>query len=250
MATPKTFVLVHGSWHGSWCWDKVVPLLRKGGHRVVALDLPGRAGDQTPAKKVTLASFANKICDVVSREVEPVVLVGHSMAGIAITQAAENCSEKIETLIYVCGFLLKNGQSLAEIYRTAGQGLTLDNLLFDEARGTISFTKNAPLREIFYHDCSDEDFERAKGLLVPEPAGPRETPLRTSDSGFGRIPRVYVETLQDRSIPPSLQKRMYSELPCREVIPMNTGHSPFLAAPEELAAHLLSSAAEEAQQIQ
>ena len=166
------------------------------------------------------------------------------MGGMAITQAAEYCSEKIETLIYVCGFLLKNGQSLADVYRTAGQGLTLKSLSIDKAKGTASFRKDAPLREIFYHDCSDEDFERAKALLVPEPTGPRETPVRTSSSGFGRIPRVYVETLQDRSIPLSLQQRMYSELPCRKVISMNTGHSPFLAAPGELAAHLLSLASE------
>ncbi|MCZ6645531.1 MAG: alpha/beta fold hydrolase [SAR324 cluster bacterium] len=241
MAAPKTFVLVHGSWHGSWCWDKVVPLLRQGGHGVVAVDLPGRAGDPTPAREITLDSLAEKICHVIARQSRPVVLVGHSMGGIAVTQAAEMCAEKIETLVYVCGFLLQNGHTLAEVYHAAGQGLTQTNLIADEGQGTVFFTNDAPLREIFYHDCSDEDFKRAKALLVPEPAAPRRTPGQTSDGRFGRIPRVYVETLQDKSIPPSLQKRMYSDLPCRKVFSMTTGHSPFFAAPRELADYLIAA---------
>lgn len=241
MANRKLFVLVHGSWHGGWCWDKVVPLLRQSGHDAIALDLPGRAGDRTPAKEITLDAYAKEICRVVNRRAEPVVLVGHSMGGLAVTQAAEYCFGKIETLIYVCGFLLKNGQTLADVYRTAGQGLTLGNLSINEAEGTVFFRENAPIREIFYHDCSTEDFEWARALLVPEPVRPRETPVQTSEGRFGSIPRVYLETLRDKSIPHSLQQQMYADLPCRRVYSMNTGHSPFLAAPDELVAHLVSA---------
>jgi hypothetical protein len=83
---------------------------------------------------------------------------------------------------------------------------------------------------------------RAKSLLVPQGAAPLAVPLRTSEERFGRIPRVYIECLRDRAISPSFQKDMYTAVPCRNVISMDTSHSPFFSAPEELVAHLTSPA--------
>jgi len=63
---------------------------------------------------------------------------------------------------------------------------------------------------------------------------------KTTEQNFGRVPRVYIECLLDRTISPSRQKEMYTLLPCKRVISMNTNHMPLLSAPEELAAHLTS----------
>ncbi len=105
-----TYVLIHGAWHGAWCWDKVVSLLKMKGHRVEAPDLPGHGKDRTPIGEVSLEAYAEKICKVLDAELEPVILVGHSMGGIAISQAAEYLPDKIETLVYLTAFLLRDGE--------------------------------------------------------------------------------------------------------------------------------------------
>ena len=94
-----TFVLVHGSWHGSWCWCRVVPELEALGHRVLALDLPGHGDDATPVARITLAAYAECVAAVVRGAAEPVVLVGHSFGGIVISQAAELIPERISRLV-------------------------------------------------------------------------------------------------------------------------------------------------------
>ena len=74
----STFVLVHGAWHGAWCWEKVVPLLEGAGHEVVTLDLPGHGEDGTPALEVTMESYTDRVVGALDARSEPVVLVGHS----------------------------------------------------------------------------------------------------------------------------------------------------------------------------
>lgn len=238
----STFVLVHGSWHGSWCWDKVVSLLQARGHNAVVLDLPGRAGDPRPPKELTLADYANKVCQVIRLQPEPVVLVGHSMGGMAVTQAAENCAEGIRAVVYVCAFLLQDGQSLWQAYGPGQNRPTMGHVVVDEEAGVLRFAPDAPLRHLFYHDCSERDFARARAMLVPEPLAPRRFPVRTTAGRFGRIPRFYVETLQDHSVPLAQQREMHTAQPCERVFSLDTGHSPFLAQPGALVEHLLAAA--------
>ena len=85
----STYVLIHGAWHGAWCWDKLAPLLQDQGHTVIAPDMPAHGQDLMPISEVTLQSYANRVCEVVNQQTEPVILVGHSLGGISITQAAE-----------------------------------------------------------------------------------------------------------------------------------------------------------------
>jgi hypothetical protein len=97
-------------------------------------------------------------------------------------------------------------------------------------------------KEVFYGDCSDEDVARAKSLLVPQASAPFPTPINTTEENFGRIARVYIESLRDRAVSPSLQKQMYTTLTCQKVISMDTSHSPFFSAPEAVADHFMSLA--------
>ena len=84
--------------------------------------------------------------------------------------------------------------------------------------------------------------ERAKARFAPQAVAPLATPVALTEEDFGRVPRVYIGTLRDRAISPWLQGGMYERLPCQKVISMNTSHSPFFSAPEELAEHLESLA--------
>jgi pimeloyl-ACP methyl ester carboxylesterase len=147
---------------------------------------------------------------------------------------------RIGLLVYVCAALLRNGESLIEAAKTDRESLILPNLVPDEAAGTMSIKPDA-VREIFFHDCPDDDARRAASRLQPEPLGPTFTPLQLTDANFGRVPRVYITCRFDRAVGPELQARMVTALPCQQVITMDTGHSPFYAAPAELAQHVLAA---------
>ncbi|MCH8011592.1 MAG: alpha/beta fold hydrolase [Candidatus Marinimicrobia bacterium] len=232
------YVLIHGAWHGSWCWDKVVPLLEKEGHKVEAPDLPGHGRDKTPIPEISLKAYADRVCQILDTQSEPVILVGHSMGGVVITQTAEYRPEKIKTLVYLTAFLLRNGEFLLQLAEGDTEALVLPNLIMAEDQ-SYATVRDEAIKETFYGDCSDEDVARAKSLLVPQAVAPFATPVNTTEEKFGRVPRVYISCLRDKAITPALQEKMYKVLPCEKVISMDTSHSPFFSAPEELVGHLL-----------
>jgi len=94
-----TFVFVHGACHGGWCWEKLTPLLRAMGHTTHAPDLPGLGKDHTPPASVTLADNVDKIARKLDTIDEPVILVGHSLGGVTISQLAEARRRKIKALV-------------------------------------------------------------------------------------------------------------------------------------------------------
>ena len=83
------FVLVHGAWHGAWCWEKVAPLLEARGHAVHAIDLPGHGDDPQPPGTVGWDDYMKRMGEALAACAEPPVLVGHSLGGAVITGAAD-----------------------------------------------------------------------------------------------------------------------------------------------------------------
>lgn len=235
----SSYVLVHGAWHGGWCWDKVVPLLEKKGHKVEAPDLPGHGKDRTPISEISLQAYADRICGILDAQPEPVILVGHSMGGAVIAQAGEYRPEKIKFLIYVTAYLLQNGESMTQVFMQDTES-SLGSAIIMAENQTYMTLRDDTVKEVFYGDCSDPDVARAKSLFVPQALAPSATPVITTEENFGRLPRVYIECLRDRVISPSVQKKMYTALPCKKVISMDTSHSPFFSAPEDLVTHLTS----------
>jgi pimeloyl-ACP methyl ester carboxylesterase len=236
----STYVLIHGAWVGGWCWDKVVPLLKQAGHQVEILDLPGHGQDRTPIHEITLTTYTKRVCYVLDAQAEPVIVVGHSMGGIVITQAAEERPEKIQMLVYLSAFLVQNGESLFQFASIDTDSLVFPNLILNEEQGYSTFKEEAPFKELFGSDCSDEDVEWAKSQLVPEALAPSVTPVHITEGNYSRVPRIYIETLRDRAVSPSIQKKMYTALPCKKIISMETGHASFFSAPEKLVRHLAS----------
>lgn len=235
------YVLVHGSAHGSWCWERVTPLLEQHGHRVIAVDLPGNGHDGTPLADVTLETYAEHVCGVLDSLEGPVVLVGHSLGGISISRAAELRPDKVAVLVYLTAVLLPDG---ATFMGTVSEESDLQRALEERpswdlaADGTHVLYKMEQTQHRFYNDCSPEDVAWAQSMVVPQPVGPLVSPMRITDANFGRVPRIFVECLQDNAVSPEFARDMYTAMPCAEVITMPTGHSPFLSAPEELAGHL------------
>jgi pimeloyl-ACP methyl ester carboxylesterase len=233
----STFLLVHGAWHGAWCWHKLVPRLEKAGHVVVAPDLPGMGRDRTPVNRVSLATWRKHVCGVVDELPGPVVLVGHSRGGIVISEVAEHRPERIQALVYLCAFLPRNGESLFDLAGQDESSLVPGNMVMSEDKSS-STMRTEVLREAFYGECSGDDVALARLCVQPEPTLPLATPVKLSAENFGRVPRVYIECLRDRAIPPALQRQMHSASPCQRLLALDTDHSPFFSKPDELAALL------------
>lgn len=235
------YVLVHGSGHGAWCWERIVPLLEAKGHRVVAVDLPGNGHDDTPLADVTLETYAEHVCGVLDSLGGPAVLVGHSLGGISISRAAELRPDRVSVLVYLTAVLLPDGAAFmgavtgeSDLQRALEERPSWD---LAEDRSHVVY-KIEQTQHRFYNDCSDEDVAWAQSMVVPQPVGPLLSTMQVTDANFGRIPRVYIECSLDNAVTPEFARSMYTILPCAEVITMATGHSPFLSAPEDLAGHL------------
>jgi pimeloyl-ACP methyl ester carboxylesterase len=235
--TMTTFVLIHGAWHGAWCWRKVSSRLEKLGHRVIAPDLPGLGDDRTPLERVTLKLWTQHVCRILDEQTEPVILVGHSRGGIVISEVAEARPDKIRALVYVTAFMPRDGECLFDLAQQDTLSLVGPNMVMSPDK-VFSTMRAESLRDAFYGQCSEDDLALARQLLRPEPTVPLATKLRLTDENFGRVPRVYVQCLRDRAIPPALQRQMYTATPCREVFSLDTDHSPFFSAPDELTGHL------------
>ena len=184
-----------------------------------------------------MQDYADRVVSVIDEQSEPVVLVGHSMGGIVVSLAAEARPDRIKKLVYVTGFLLQDGETLLSVAETDEEAIVLPNLVPSEDGNSFTVRN---IKDVFYGDCSDEDVERATPRLVPEPAFAFATPVSVKENSFGRVPRAYVECVLDRAIGITAQKAMHERLQCETVISMQTSHSPFFSAPEELVGHLVS----------
>src|SRR5262245_13872909 len=99
---PRTWVLVHGAWHGGWCWQRIVPQLTAAGHRVLTPTLTG-LGDEAHrlSKAVDLDTHISDVVGLMTgQDLRDVVLVGHSYAGLVVTGAADRAAERVGHLIY------------------------------------------------------------------------------------------------------------------------------------------------------
>ncbi|HZO12720.1 MAG TPA: alpha/beta fold hydrolase [Polyangiaceae bacterium] len=234
----ETYLLVHGAFAGAWTWDEVVTQVETAGHRAITLDLPAHGDDPTMPADATLDSYTARVVEELDSAEKPVVLVGHSMGGLVVSQAAEARPDKVKKLVYVAAFLVPDGTSLLE----ASMGDTesqLANYAMPNADGTVTLAEEGILGA-FCSDCDDTQAGEIAARLRPEPLAPFTTGILTTNENWGRVPRIYIETLQDLAIGPARQKSFYEALPCERVISIDSGHCPFLTRPTELADALLS----------
>jgi pimeloyl-ACP methyl ester carboxylesterase len=236
-----SFVLVHGAWNGSWAWERLTPLLEEAGHRVDALDLPGRGTNPAAPAEMTLEAYSRHVADRVEAAGEPVVLVGQSMGGMSITGAAELVPERIGKLVYVTAFLPADGQSLPELAAGNPDELVRPNIVVDDSAGLCTVREEVQ-REAFYGECSAEDAALGTSRRVPESLAAINAPVHLTEERAGSVPRVYIECTRDRALTIEQQRRMWAARPCEQVLALESDHSPFLCVPDRLASHLLAIA--------
>jgi pimeloyl-ACP methyl ester carboxylesterase len=235
-----TFVMVHGAWHGGWCFDALRPLLEAKGHQMIAPDLPGMGGNEAALAAVTLAGWAEFIASTCCETDAPVILCGHSRGGIIISETAERVPKNVAALVYICAMLIPSGQSRADMRAT-----NEPNPGFEAIRSAVPYGSaidpNGAVA-VFAQLSPPDLAARATRRLVSEPDSPSNTPLSLSEAHYGSVPRHYIECLHDRAITIADQRRMQSLQPCTTVTTLAADHSPFLSAPDELANALLTIA--------
>jgi pimeloyl-ACP methyl ester carboxylesterase len=244
------FVLVHGGFHGAWCWERTIPELERLGHEAVAIDLPGHG-----ARVAEESHIANRRDAIVSVLRSDDVLVGHSGGGFDITIAADAAVDRVAHMVYLAAGLPLEGRSMPEALMTPPEGVSIDDeqvgadaagmldyLTFHDD-GSMSFERWEDTRELFYNDCDEATVRWAFERLTPETAGDTATsPVRTPRFWDADLPRSFIRCRRDHAQPRWLSDFVATRLGV-EPLTIDASHSPFLSRPAELAGLLVQATA-------
>jgi pimeloyl-ACP methyl ester carboxylesterase len=222
----ETFVLVHGAYHGSWCWELLTPELEARGKEVLAVDLP--IGEP----QFGAAQYAETIEAAVDGLTDP-ILVGHSMAGLVLPLVATN--RDVGMLIFLAALLPQPGLSCQA--QRANEPIDAP-VEFETAEfttcgeGVWTVGPNTAI-EMFYHDVPDETARWAVGRLRPQAYTFMHeiTPLQK----WPATERAYILCAEDRAVNPNWARRAVPTRLGVQPSEIEGGHSPFLSRPAELA---------------
>lgn len=227
-----TFALVHGAFHGAWCWERLAPQLQERGHRVVAMDLPC----DDPA--ATFDTYADVVVRALADEPgDDVVVVGHSLAGLTIPLVA--AKRTVRRLIYLCGVVPIPGRTFAEQLQGDEDMVNpryLDGVAEADAAGRRAFVDEAVAREVFFADCDEQIAQMAFKRLRPQALTPYAQPFPLEE--FPPVPATYVLCREDRMVNQDWSRTVARDRLGAELIEFPGSHSPFLSRPAELATAL------------
>ena len=230
------FLLVHGGLHGAWCWSKLTPHLIARGHHVLAIDLPGLGDDPTPAERTTLSDYGDAVAHNARAMGGNVIVVGHSLGGMAISDGAEKAPELFSKLIYLTAIMLADGDTVS------AAGIALDPSITANAVSPV--LPREMCEYMFYNDCAKEDVDDAMARLRPQAVAPMAAAMRVSPDRWGRVPRYYIACALDNALTLDNQRAMIARSPVIKTIILPSGHSPFVSMPEQTAAALHEIAAD------
>jgi len=234
------YILIHGAWHGGWCWEEIAPRLQALGHDVRAPDLPGMGADAPSGHVATLEEWAMFVAGMARAADEPAILVGHSRGGIVVSRAAELAPEAVSHIVYLAAVMALPGQSMAEIFDNSTEARTPHVAgsisMAQDGRTSLWHDQDTALRA-FYGMTSEAQAAAAFARLTPEPTSMRDAPIHLTAARYGTVPRTYIHCERDESVLPGLQRAMVTAQPCATAS-LDTDHSPFYSAPDDLTALL------------
>lgn len=224
------FLFLHGSWHGAWCWHKVLPCIEAAGHSATAIDLPGRGRSPANPAFVSLSHMVDAAEAALQNQT---VVVAHSRNGIVASALAERAPHKVARTIYLAAYMLPPGRRVLDYLPDEESLLTphieINRLaLWDRLNPAI-------YREGLYADCPESDIALAHALLGREPVRPALTRLKLTQGRYGRVPRGYIRLTQDKAVSLALQDRLIAEAGADRVESLEAGHSAYFSQPEALA---------------
>ena len=215
-----TIVLVHGAWHGSWCWERVVPLLEKRGFKTRTVDLPS-VGAQ-PGATTDLSADAAAVERVIAGVSGPVVLCGHSYGGMVISRVE---AKSVARLVYICAFMPAEGQSLNAI----GGGKPAPWI--QALDGGLMLPDPARTDTVFYTNCDEETRRWAKSKLRPQTVATVLEPVQRP--AWRNTPSTYVVCANDQALFADIQRNVFVPR-ATESVELQADHSPFLSQPAAL----------------
>ena len=217
-----TFALVHGASHGPWCWERLQPELESRGHQAIAVDLPS----EDPSLGST--DYAAVVTRALRGVGGDVVVVGHSLAGLAIPLVA--LARPVRRLVFLCALLPQPGTSLRD-----QEGVFVDGFgaaLVRDELDRSSWPAGAAEQGL-YPECPPPFVRWAAARLRRQAHLPslETTPLET----WPEVERVYVLGKRDHVVDPAWSRRAARERLGIDPAELDAGHSPFLTCPDELA---------------
>ena len=238
MSAPRTVVLVHGAWHGAWCFSALQHALDERGVPSLAVDLPGHGASTAPLGD--LVGDARHVAEVVDllRERRPdtaPVLVGHSYGGAVVTEAALH--SQVHHLVYLAAFALDEGESVGSFLRSAPPAAALLDQCVVAAPDTPGRPPSTVLRrddqtvQALYGDCHPAEAAAALERLTPQPVDTMRQ--RITGDARSTTPSTYVVCRNDRAVAPAHQELMAAR--CTATVRLDADHSPFLSAVEPVA---------------
>jgi pimeloyl-ACP methyl ester carboxylesterase len=220
-----TLCLVHGSWHGPWCWERLVPHLEHFGHQTIAVNL--RSDDPE--------STCSRYAELVARELREVagevVLVGHSFGGLTIPLVAE--LSPVSRLVYLAALIPQPGMSMSEQFETEEGILVSEGGRGLDDRGRSYWADREAAVAAMYSDCTPEDAEWAWSLLRPQSRAAQNE--RCTLERHPDVPTSYLVCGDDRMVSADWATRAAQARLGVEPVPVAGGHTPQISRPAELA---------------
>jgi len=231
-----TFALVHGAWHGAWCWERLTPLLHQAGHDVVTMDMPSEDGT------ATFDTYADVVCAALEGHGDDVVLVGHSYNGNTIPLVAAR--RPVSHLVYLCAMVPDIGRSVVD--QMSDELEMLNPVAYEQGLSV----PDEQLRQVwtdldiacamFYGDCDEPTTGAALERLRPQSAYPAILPSSLAE--FPAVKTTYIVCSEDQILRPEWSRRTARERLGAELIELPGDHSPFYSRPSVLADVLLGLA--------
>ncbi|WP_379127456.1 alpha/beta hydrolase [Paenibacillus sp. sgz500958] len=195
---PLTFVLVHGSWADASFWDGVAAELRKQGHTVYVPEYPGHGADTN--KNVSHQEIDDAVAKyIISRNLNNIILVGHSFGGSVVQKVAEQVSDRLKRIVFIDGFVLEDGQSLGDQFPPASQQ-AFKKLI--EASGNNTLMLPYPIFRDTFVNLADSNLAKyLYSTITPEPAKPLFEKLDLKKFYSLQVPKSYVYLTEDNVLP-------------------------------------------------
>jgi pimeloyl-ACP methyl ester carboxylesterase len=222
-STRPTIVLVHGAWHGAWCWERLIPQLKSRQCAVRTVQLPSVGAG--PNITVGLDRDAAAVQAVIDEVGGPVLLCGHSYGGMVISLASYG-QPQVSKLVYLCAFVPESGESLVSI----GGGQLAPWI--QRLEGGLTIPDPGQAGELLYADCDARTQAWATGNLRPQCGVPYSDVV--AHPGWKDIPSTYFLCSADRAMPPAWQRDLFAPR-LDKLVEIDAGHSPFLSRPGALA---------------
>jgi pimeloyl-ACP methyl ester carboxylesterase len=224
-------------------WDRLLPFLDAAGLKSHAIDLPGNGLATLDPALVDLKTYLDYVYSVVGKLAGPVSLVAHSGGGNVASAFAERWPNLVSRIVYVAGIMLPNGMSFVDVVAMAvpdhPDAVGVNPSIVYSPDGRVTHVPPAAAVAHFFNDYEADDAATAARRLTPQGEGGRAVVMRTTVERFGRIPRLYVEALNDKSVILPVQRLMQNLSPGAQVVTLPTGHVPQFSAPDQLAAAVI-----------